>query len=115
MVDRRTEVLSLDELMDLAAEPSSSAPTVQIRRPEAATRPATPTPTPAPAHLNPAAPKPAPATQPPVAIASRLEPLREEARKFLVTAQQWLRRGDNGLIAGTALVALLLIVVVASL
>ena len=96
--------------MELASEPST-APTVQIRRPTA------PTSTPAP--LNPAAPKPtrAPsrAPQPPVAIASRLEPLRDEVREFLGTAQQWLRRGDNGLIAGTALLALLLLVVIASL
>jgi len=99
--------MSLDELMDLAAEPST-APTVQIHRPTAPTS----GPTPVPAPLNPASPKPTPAAQPPIAVASRLEPVLDEAREILVTARQWLGRGDNGLIAATALVALLLLVVV---
>jgi hypothetical protein len=110
--------MSLDELMELASEPST-APTVQIRRPPSPspspTQTQSPTPTATPAPLNPAAAKPTAAPQPPVAATSRLEPALDKAREFLLAVSQWLRRGDNGLIAGTALVALLLLVVVASL
>ena len=44
--------------------------------------------------------------------------LEQSGEKLAVAGEQfrdWLRLGDNGLIAATALVALLLIVVVASL
>ena len=109
-----TEVMPLDELMDLAAEPST-APTVQIRRTPPPTAAPAPAPTPAPAPLNPAAPKPTATAQPRVAVAPRFEPLLDQAHEFLGTADQWLRRGDNGLIVGTTLIALMLLLVVASL
>ena len=113
--------MSLDELMDLASEPSTSAPTVQIRRYGAPTPTPTPPPVPAPAPLNPGNPQPIaqrPAPQRPLARPDLGALLEQSGEKLSVTGEQlrdWLRRGDNGLIAGTALVALLLLVVVASL
>ena len=121
MPDERTEVMSLDELMDLASEPST-APTVQIQRPTPpATLPATPPPTPAPAPLNPATAQPIaqrPAAQRPVArpdLGALLEQGGERLSLAGDQARDWLRQGDNGLIAATALLALLLLVVIASL
>jgi hypothetical protein len=86
--------MPLDELMDLAAAPTP-----------------TPTPTPTPAPLNPAAPRPAP--QPRVArTSSYLTSVRDLGRQLTSTTQRWLRHGDNGLIAATTAIAVLLLVVV---
>ena len=127
MPDERTEVMSLDELMDLASEPST-APTVQIRRYGAPTegRTASPpaaaeTPIPAPAPLNPGNPQPIaqrPAAQRGVARPNLGVLLEQSGERISIAgdqAQDWLRQGDNGLIAATALIALLLLVVVISL
>jgi hypothetical protein len=117
--------MSLDELMNLTAEPSS-APTETIRRPPAPQASPMRPPTPAPAPLNPVAPRPAsaaparpahraPAAQPRVAVTSYLESFIDQGREWFGTTHQWLRRSDNGLIAATAVIALLLLVVVAAL
>lgn len=96
MPNEPTQVMSLDELMDLAAEPRETATT---------TIPATPMPAP----LNPAAPRPTPAPQ----QAARTEPdIRE---RMIADAREWLRQGDNTLIAWTAAIACLLLLVVAAL
>jgi hypothetical protein len=110
--DHPTEVMSLDELMDLAATESGAS--------ETATMPITP---PAPPPLNPVAVRPAPRPLP------RPQPVRSEPdlrERIMTDARQaytagvarsrdWLRTGDNGLITATLLVTLLLLLVVAAL
>jgi hypothetical protein len=89
--------MSLDELMDLAAEPRDTV-TAPIR--------ATPPPaTPMPAPLNPAAPRPS--------AKARAEP--DMRQRLIADAKEWLKRGDNALIAWTAAIACLLLLVVAAL
>ena len=114
-VDESTEVMSLDELMDLAAEPHPGATT----QPHVVPSPAAP---------------PAPAVQPPKPAEPRqpsptnllLERMRSDGRRILGDAQhasatgmtaarQWLESNDNALIAATAFVTLLLLIVVAAL
>jgi hypothetical protein len=90
--DKPTQVMSLDELMDLAAEPRDTV-----------TAPIPATPMPAP--LNPAAPRP-----------SAKAPAEPDMRQRLIAdAKEWLKQGDNALITWTAAVACLLLLVVAAL
>jgi hypothetical protein len=95
-VDEPTDVMSLDELMDLAATRGNSAvreaPTMPIRR-------SLPTTTAAPAPMNPAAR--------PVA--------RQAYDAGLARSRVWLETGDNRLIAATVAVTLLLLLVVTAL
>ena len=99
--------MSLDELMDLAAEPRDTV-TAPIRAtpPPATPTSATPVPaTPMPAPLNPAAPRP-----------SAKAPAEPDMRQRLIAdAKEWLKQGDNALITWTAAVACLLLLVVAAL
>src|SRR3954454_522602 len=106
--------MSLDELMDLAAESGSEATTQPIR-----TTPVTPS---APAPLNPAAatrPKPAPAPRPVRSQPDLRERIMVDARRAydagLVRSRDWLKTGDNTLITATLFVTLLLLLVVAAL
>ena len=118
--------MSLDELMDLAAEPRSDTATMPIRTPSRTTPPAPGPLNPVAARPAPARPAPAPAPPPrrttpapaPTGPDLRERVLADAHRAYeaaLERSRQWLKTGDNGLIAATALVALLLIVVVASL
>ena len=117
--DKPTQVMSLDELMDLAAEPRDT-----VTQPIPATQPSPAAPMPAP--LNPAAPpRPtgsAQTTQP--AQPAQTEPdmrqrVMSDARRAydagLARGREWLKQGDNTLIALTAAVACLLLLVVAAL
>ena len=119
-----TEVMSLDELMDLAAETSTVPPPPPPAAPPV-NRPASP-PRPSPAATRPAppvTPKPAPARAPARAPERTGPDLRErmlaDARRAyaagLDQSREWLRKGDNGLIAATVALALLLLLVVAAL
>jgi len=90
-VDEPTEVMPLDQLMDLASEPA----TVPIRR--------SPAPTPAPA------PTPSPSSPTPVPT---LQDLRKDVAAAAQQVRTWLRRGDNTLIALTVAAALILLIVV---
>jgi hypothetical protein len=109
--------MSLDELMDLAAEPRSDTATMPIP----ASLPTTPA---APRPLNPAAVRPAPAPTPrttpkPVPTGPDLrERVLTDARRAYDAALErgriWLKQGDHGLIAATGVVLLLLLVVVAA-
>ena len=122
MADHPTQVLSLDELMDLAAEPRDDTATQQITTPPAAP-PAAPAVTPAPAPLNPAARQPiarpvAPAAAAPAAAGPDLrQRVMTDARQAydagLARGREWIKQGDNGLIAATLVAALLLLLVVA--
>lgn len=119
MPDEPTEVMSLDELMDLAAEPRADTATMPIRTPLPA-RPPLPTTPAAPRPLNPAAARPAPKPPvPPTTGPDLRDQVLADARRAYEAAldrgREWLKRGDNGLIAATAMVTLLLIVVVTSL
>lgn len=103
--------------MDLAAEPRDDTATQQITTPPAAP-PAAPAVTPAPAPLNPAARQP---IARPVAAAAAGPDLRQrvmtDARQAydagLARGREWIKQGDNGLIAATLVAALLLLLVVA--
>ena len=118
-----TEVMSLDELMDLAAETSTPAPP-QPDRP-AATSPQPPPPPPAasrpamprrPAPAAAAARAPAPAV--PAGPDLRQRVITDARRAYVAgvdRGREWLREGDNGLIAATVALALLLLLVVAAL
>jgi len=130
-----TEVMSLDELMDLAAETSTPAPP-QPDRP-AATSPQPPPPPPAATSPQPPPPPPAasrpamPRRPAPAAAAARAPapavPAGPDLRQRVITdarrayvagvdrGREWLREGDNGLIAATVALALLLLLVVAAL
>ena len=83
--------MSLDELMDLAAEPRDTT-TMPIPRP-----------------LNQAASRPTPAPEP----VADTEP--DMWDRLIADAREWLKIGDNALIAATAAVAFLLLLVVAAL
>jgi hypothetical protein len=123
--DHPTQVMPLDELMDLAAEP----------RDDTATMPIATTPSPAlaastrtPAPLNPATPRATPRpTARPTARPQQPQPrvdtgpdLRDrvmaDARRAyeagLAQGRGWLKRGDNALIAATLAVTLVLLLVV---
>jgi hypothetical protein len=98
--------MSLDELMDLAADSPGETATMPIPKP----LPTTPA---APRPLNPAAGRPTPAPQ--RAVAPVLADARRAYDASLERARSWLKEADNGLIAATALIAVLLLVVVAAL
>src|SRR4051812_42895163 len=101
--------MSLDELMELAAADSrSDTETTPIPKP----LPTTPA---APRPLNPAASRPTPAPAPQPAVAPVLADVRRIYDAVLARARLWLKEADNGLIAATALIAVLLLVVVATL
>jgi hypothetical protein len=113
-----TEVLSLDELMEVAAISGSApvAPPPPPAPPTVAPRLVAPRPAdPAPAAARPA-PKPArPARTGPSPWAL----VRADAARAYASAakklRDWLRADDHALIAATAFIALLLIVIVATL
>jgi hypothetical protein len=134
VADHPTQVLSLDELMDLAAEPRDDTATMPIRTTPAAKSTPTPTP-PAPLDLTqppqrmqpePAArpqhqdrPERPPRPQPRIAADPDLrERVMADARRAydaaLAHAKEWLKAGDNGLITATLVVTLLLLLVVAA-
>lgn len=107
-VDDSTQVMPLDELMDLAAEPRPAAPT----RPHAAPPPLQP-PLAYPTDVVPANSGAAP--MPSVL----LQRIRSDARRAsaigIAQVQQWLETKDNALIAATVLITVVLLVVVAAL
>ena len=133
MDDDATDILSLDELMDLAAEPRpaptqpADAPTVQLRPAAAPTQPLVAPPSYEPPPIPPAPPAP------PARTNSAARTIGQDARRIGQDAQrighaarregeivwghvlEWLKAGDNGLIAATALVTLLLLVIVGTL
>jgi hypothetical protein len=120
--DEPTQVMSLDELMDLAAEPRSDAVTTPMPAPlNPATPRSTPAPAPQPAPAI-AAPPPAPTSRPARAVATGPD-LRQrvwdDTRRVynagLARSREWLKTGDNTLIAATAGVALLLLLVLVAI
>jgi hypothetical protein len=118
-VNESTEVMSLDELMDLASEPRPVArkqPPVTLPAPPAAdalTEQLVRRPAPQPAPR--VAPAPKPARTEPGQVAMLAARMRADGGRMLVDARQWLETGDNGLIVGTVLVTLLLLIVIATL
>jgi len=96
--DKPTQVMSLDELMDLAAEPPSDTVTAPI-----------------PAPLNPATPRPTPAPKPAAQAEPAVKTEPDMWERLVADAREWLKQGDNALIASTAAVAFLLLLVVAAL
>ena len=128
-VDESTEVMSLDELMELAAEPRPDATTQQYVVPAPLLPPTAPPASVAPPR--PAQPQlgrtdAAPAGSGGAPMHLLLDRMRADSRRVLDDAQhaaatglthvrQWLETNDNALIAATVLVTLLLLVVVAAL
>jgi len=119
--DDATDVLSLDELMELAAEPQTQP---RPAPPQAAPPTVTHATPPRPAPPQPAQPaRPARPAKPARTGPSPASLLAQRVRADASRAGQltwersraWLTTGDNGLIAATAFVTLLLIVIVAVL
>jgi hypothetical protein len=115
-----TAVLSLDDLMG-PPQPVQTAPSVAVPPPPPPVA-AVPTPTPTPAppattSVHPASrPTPPPTTASGPSVADRVR--RDAAAAWsagMRRSQDWLSTGDNAVIAATALVALLLLVMVAAL
>jgi hypothetical protein len=122
-VNDSTEVMPLDELMDLAAEPRPAATTQlhavaaappQLSYPASGAHPYIPQPQPQPQRKPTDA---APATGGGAPMLMRR--IRADARRASATGmtrlRQWLESNDNALIAATVLITLLLLVVVAAL
>ena len=108
-----TEVLSLDELLDGPATPAPSTP---VAATPVATTPVAPTPT--YSRPEPAAPRigavPVASGEPTTGGNSRLRGDAAAAwRGGLDRSRTWLTSGDNAVIVGTALIALLLLLAVA--
>ena len=102
-VDDSTDVMSLDELMDLAAaEPTVTMPTAHL-----------------PAAAAPVAPEPQPRPRPERAIVVDARRALVDARRVsavgISVSREWLETNDNALIAATVLVTLLLLIAVAAL
>ena len=125
--DDTTDVMPLDELMDLAAE----HPTTRIARPQPAAPQAAPA---SGAHAwapaeqqRPTDARPAGSGGPTMPLAARMradgQRMLVDARHALETAfetgttqsRRWLETADNGLIVGTVLVTMLLLIVIATL
>jgi hypothetical protein len=122
-VNDSTEVMPLDELMDLAAEPRPAATTQlhavaaappQLSYPASGAHPYIPQPQPQPQRKPTDA---APATG--GGAPTLMRRIRADARRASATGmtrlRQWLESNDNALIAATVLITLLLLVVVAAL
>ena len=123
--DEPTQVMSLDELMTVAAEPHSDTVTTPIPSPLNPAAPPRPAARPSPPPRSVRPPQPVQSAQP----AHPAQPVRTEpdlrdrvmtdARRVydagLAHGREWLKRGDNALIAWTVAVALLLLLVVAAL
>lgn len=131
--DDSTQVMSLDELMDLAAEPrvrAQPAPPPPVTLP-----PAPPVPAPAPSPVAPSPVATAPRQVPPTPAARpRTEPgqmtvllarMRADGQRILgdarhassagmTVSRRWLETADNALITATVLVTLLLLIIVAA-